>query len=73
MSDEIKRPGYLRFKCDCGALIKVDCDDPASEIHKASAVSSITHECDPDRLGIAKLIGCTFSDEATKYCSTNAE
>lgn len=65
MTKELKRPGYLRFQCVCGALVKIDSDDPAKEIHRMvnnDHQPTVAHECDPVRLGIAKLIGCTFLD-----------
>lgn len=75
MSDEIKRPGHLRYRSDCGAFLKLDCDDPATEFRKliANNQRTIPHECDPLRMCVATLIGSTLSEGSTKYCSVSAE
>lgn len=68
MSDEIKA-GYLRYKCKgCGALVRFQHKDIRSKLTAIirSGTLTMTHECDDKRLGILDLIGCTFSDEATK-------
>lgn len=57
--------GYLRYKCGCGAVIKV----PVNDVFHALAhrlkeyLRPRTHQCDPKHIGIAQFIGGTFDEE----------
>ena len=72
---ETARPGHLRYRSNCGAFVKIDCDDPTSEFRRLIANNqlNISHECDPLRTCVATLIGSTLSEDSTKYCAVNAE
>lgn len=59
------KKGYLRYKCDCGALIKVETNDLYHALYYNLAASSRPqlHQCTATHVGLAHLIGGTYEEE----------
>lgn len=60
---EPNRAGRLRYRCICGALIKIDVPDVEQGIQDAfRTLTPKTHQCDETHVNIASLIGGTFTE-----------